>query len=252
MDKRDFVKAFSNEDPYRMAKLFESLERAKDYDFPFVIEEFYTPLVWRAVEKMREYKKVAVLGEEFLERRVFAVNWMGAPPLKILKIRNLQTAVELEHKDYLGAVLGLGIQREKFGDLFVMEDDAYLVTFEELGRYLSEQLLQVGKCTVETSLHDYEEKVEELLPSLLRMEAVVASLRLDVIVAELSKTSRGKALELILKGLVLLNYQECKDKSKELKPGDTLTIRRKGKFKIGEVLKETQKGNLRMEFYKFL
>lgn len=59
-------------------------------------------------------------------------------------------------------------------------------------------------------------------------------------------------MELVERGMVLLNYQECKEKSKEVKPQDTLTIRRKGKFKVGEVLKETQKGNLRMEFYKFL
>jgi RNA-binding protein YlmH len=252
MDKRDFVKAFSQEDPYRMAKLFESLERAKNYDFPFLIEEFYTPLVWSSVEKMKEYKEIDVLGEEFLERRVFSVNWMGPSPLKILKITNLMPAVKLEHKNYLGAVLSLGVLREKFGDLFVVDDFAYLIVFEELGNYVKEQLLSVGKCSVSVKLYDYEEKVKDLVPSLQKFEAVVASRRLDVIVAELAKTSRGKALELVERGMVLLNYQECKEKSKEVKPQDTLTIRRKGKFKVGEVLKETQKGNLRMEFYKFL
>ena len=252
MDKRDFVKAFSNEDPYRMAKLFESLERAKNYDFPFVVEEFYTPLVWGTVQKMKEYRNVDVIGEEFLERRIFSVNWIGASPLKILEITNLQSAVKLEHKDYLGAVMGLGIQREKFGDLFVLNDRACLIVFEELGHYVMEQLYGVGRCAVETKLYEYEEKVKDLIPSLHKFEGVVASRRLDVIVAELAQTSRGKALELIERGLVLLNYQECKEKSKEVKPSDTLTIRRKGKFKVGEVLKETQKGNLRMEFYKFL
>lgn len=252
MDKQSFVRAFSNEDTFRMAKLYEALERARNYDFPFVVEEFYTPLVWSTVKKMKEFSNITVLGEEFLERRVFSVNWEGASPLKIVEITNLQPAIKLEHKDYLGALLGLGIQREKFGDLFVHQDVAYVLVFEEMGSYVTEHLYGAGKCAVETKLYDYEDKVKELMPSLQKFEAVVASKRVDVIVAELAKTSRGKAVELIERGLVLLNYQECKEKSKELKPEDTLTIRRKGKFKIGEVLKETQKGNLRMEFYKFL
>lgn len=252
MDKQSFVRAFSNEDTFRMAKLYEALERARNYDFPFVVEEFYTPLVWSTVEKMKEFSNITVLGEEFLERRVFSVNWEGESPLKIVEITNLQPAIKLEHKDYLGALLGLGIQREKFGDLFVHQDVAYVLVFEEMGSYVTEHLYGAGKCAVETKLYDYEDKVKELMPSLQKFEAVVASKRVDVIVAELAKTSRGKAVELIERGLVLLNYQECKEKSKELKPEDTLTIRRKGKFKIGEVLKETQKGNLRMEFYKFL
>lgn len=234
-----------------MAKLFEALERAKKYDFPFVVEEFYTPLVWSTVEKMKEFPNITVLGEEFLERRVFSVNWEGLSPLKIVEIKNLQSAIKLEHKDYLGALLGLGIQREKFGDLFVKQDVAYVIVFEEMGSYVTEHLYAAGKCAVETKLYAYEDKVKELMPSLQRFEAVVASKRLDVIVAELAQTSRGKAVELIDRGQVLLNYQECKEKSKELKQEDTLTIRRKGKFKVGEVLKETQKGNLRMEFYKF-
>lgn len=252
MDKQSFVRAFNNEDTYRMAKLFEALVRAGNYEFPFVVEEFYTPLVWSAVIKMKEFRHITVLGEEFLERRIFCVNWEGLSPLKILEIKNLQPAVKLEHKDYLGALLGLGIQRDKFGDLFVQQNVAYVIVFEEMGSYVKEHLYAAGKCPVETTLYAYEEKVKELKPSLQKFEAVVASKRLDVIVAELAQTSRGKAVELIDRGLVLLNYQECKEKSKELKPEDTLTIRRKGKFKVGEVLKETQKGNLRMEFYKFL
>lgn len=252
MDKSSFIKGFHQEDPYRMAKLHESLERAKDYDFPYVIEEFYTPQIWNAVGRMKDYTSIDILGDECMERRVFGVHCTDETPLKILEVQNLDSQLKLEHKDYLGAVLALGIQREKFGDIFVLEDRAYIILFEEFGLYVINYLSSVGRCSVETSLHSYESKISEVKPALQRFEAVVASLRADAIVAELARTSRSSAVELIQKGLVLVNYQECKDKSKEIKPLDTITIRRTGKFKVGQLLKETHKGNLRMEFYRFL
>jgi RNA-binding protein YlmH len=104
---------------------------------------------------------------------------------------------------------------------------------------------------VKLTLHEYEDKVLFLKPNLVKREAVIASLRLDVVVAELARTSRSKSLEMIQKGLVLLNYNETRDKAKEIREGDTITVRRKGKFKIGEIIGTTQKGNLRVIFYKF-
>lgn len=251
MDKSGFIKTFMDEDPYRMAKLFESLERAKSFSFFYHTDEFYTPGVWNRIVEMKEYREIDVLGEEFFERRIFSANGMQKHPLAILGIENLDPQVTLSHRDYLGAVMSLGILREKFGDIFLKDGDAYLVVFDSMSEYIMTNLSRIGRCSVRITKYDYEEKVLFLQPSLTPREAVIASLRLDVVVAELARMSRSKALELIQRGQVLLNYNETRDKAKEIKDGDTITIRKKGKFKVGQIMGTTQKGNLRVVFYQF-
>ncbi len=251
MDKSGFIKTFMEEDSYRMAKLFESLERAKSFNFFYHTDEFYTPGVWNTILKMKDYKDILVLGEDFFERRIFASTATGETPLAVIEIENLDYQVELAHRDYLGAIMSLGILREKFGDIFLKDQKAYLVVFKEMADYILNNLHQIGKCSVKLTLHEYEDKVLFLKPNLVKREAVIASLRLDVVVAELARTSRSKALEMIQRGLVLLNYNETRDKAKEIKEGDTITVRKKGKFKVGEIIGTTQKGNVRIAFYKF-
>lgn len=251
MDKKGFIKTFQEEDSYRMAKLFESLERAKSFSFFYHTDEFYTPGVWSMILKMKDYRDIHVMGEEFFERRIFTSSVRGDHPLAIMEIENLDNQIQLAHGDYLGALMALGILREKFGDLFLKDGRAYLVIFKDMADYILTNLTQIGRCSVKLTLHAYEDKVLFLKPNLVKTEAVIASLRLDVVVAELARTSRTKSLEMIQKGLVLLNYNETRDKAKEIKEEDTITIRRKGKFKVGEIIGTTQKGNLRVVFYKF-
>lgn len=251
MDKAGFIKTFLDEDSYRMAKLFESLERAKSFSYFFYTDEFYTPGVWSRIKEMKDYRDIEIIGEDFFERKIFAVNFDGHNPLSILEIEPLDPRITLTHRDYLGAVMSLGIEREKFGDIFLKDGKAYLVVLDSMADYIRSNLSQIGRTSVSVTVFDYDEKVLFLEPNLIRREAVIASLRLDVVVAELAKTSRSKALEMIQRGLVLLNYHETRDKAKEIKEGDTVTIRRKGKFRIGQIVGTTQKGNLRIAFYQF-
>ena len=251
MNKKDFQKTFWQEDPYRMAKLYEALDRAKDYDFFYYTDEFYPPHITEEVLRMKDFQGIEALGPSFFERRVFAVHAEGMMPYSIIAIENLDPQIALTHKDYLGAIMALGLQREKFGDLYVKGEVAYLVILAERASYLLEHLSQVGRANVSVTVHAFEEVMEAFTPSLKAMDKVVASRRLDVMVAEMAKLSRTKAVELISSGRVLVNYHVVKERAKEIKEEDTLTIRGVGKFKIGEVLKETQKGNLLMRFYQF-
>lgn len=251
MNKKDFQKTFWQEDPYRMAKLYEALDRAKDYDFFYYTDEFYPPHITEEVLRMKDFRGVEALGPSFLERRVFGVHAEGMMPYSIIAMENVDAQITLTHKDYLGAIMALGLQREKFGDLYVKGNVAYLVLLQERAPYLVEQLSQVGRATVSVTVHAFDEVMDVVTPSLKTIEKVVASRRLDVLVAEMAKLSRTKAVELISSGRVLVNYHVVKERAKEIRDEDTLTIRGVGKFKIGEVLKETQKGNLLMRFYQF-
>ena len=251
MDKKGFVKAFLAEDSYRMAKLFEALEKAKSSSRFYASDEFYAPNVWNKVMEMKDYRDIEVLGEDFFERKIFVVNREDEEPLSILEIENLNEEIKLTHKDYLGSIMSLGLNREKFGDIFLKGSKAYAVIFSSTQDFFINNLTRIGRCSIALKVFSYHEAIMFLQPNLTGKEAIIPSLRLDVVVAELAKTSRSKALEALSKGLVLVNYNETRDKAKEIKEGDTLTIRGKGKFKIGQVVGTTQKGNLRMAYFKF-
>ena len=97
--------------------------------------------------------------------------------------------------------MALGLEREKLGDLRVIDDYAVLPIYEEITDYIIGQLKNVGKAPITV-----EEIYEENLPKCNYIEEViiVSSLRMDNIVANLARLSRGKAIELIDSGKVLI------------------------------------------------
>ena len=81
---------------------------------------------------------------------------------------------------------------------------------------------------------------------------IVPSLRLDNIVAKLANISRGKAVEVIDGGKVLIDYSKSIDKSKEIKDGQSITISGVGKFIIGEIVGNTKSGRYKVKMNKFI
>lgn len=251
MNKNEFTGAFRQEDANKMAKLYGFLQRAKDTDYFTVLEEFYTRDIWEKVLAMKAFDEVYTLGEEDFERKAFA-GGRGDCPLVVVTIENLNPEKELKHKDYLGGMMSLGVTREKFGDLFVKKNKAYVVTFLTMANYLKNELYQVSSSGVSVAIEKYDDLLEELTPTYVESDIIVASLRLDVMVAEIASCSRKNAVDTIKRGSVLLNYGEEKEKAKEVKVGDTITIRGKGKYKIGKILGTTKKDNLKIALKKFV
>lgn len=251
MDKSDFLGAFRHEDSNKMAKLYEFLEHASYQDYFIFLEEFYTRDIWEKVIAMKSYQEITTLGEEDFERKAFAKG-QGDCPLVVVMMENLNPQKELKHKDYLGGIMSLGVTREKFGDLFVKKNQGYVVTFPAMANYLKNELTQVGASDISLSIEDYHEIKQELTPTYIISEVIVSSLRLDVLVAEMARCSRKNAVDLIKRGQVLVNYGEVKEKAKEVKEGDTLTIRGKGKYKVGITLGTTKKDNLKISLMKFV
>ena len=84
------------------------------------------------------------------------------------------------------------------------------------------------------------------------IKITVASMRLDNIVSELAKCSRGKANELLAQERVLLNHEIVEKSSKEVKENDIVTIRGKGRFIIKNIVGSSKKGRLCIEVEKFI
>ena len=145
--------------------------------------------------------------------------------------------------------MALGIEREKLGDLRVIDDYAIVPIYEEVADYILDELRSVGRAPVYV-----EEIQEDNLPksNFLESMIIVPSLRLDNIVAKLANISRGKAVDIIDSGKVLIDYSKSIDKSKEIKDGQRITISGVGKFIIGEIVGNTKSGRYKVKINKFI
>lgn len=148
----------------------------------------------------------------------------------------------LSHRDFLGALMNLGIERTTLGDIRVVEKEAYLYCVDSIAEYVCENLDKVKhtniKCKLVTDVREIpKEEPEEML-------VLLPSLRLDVCLAKVYKESRNTILELFRTGKVYVNGKLYENNSKQLKEGDVVNLRGYGKFIFDGMQQETKKGKL--------
>ena len=157
------------------------------------------------------------------------------------------------HQDYLGSLLGLGISRERIGDILPSsispssnEGFANVFVARELSDYICGQLEKVGRVSVKTEKVVHIENTKaELQEKIIN----VASLRVDAVVSVIFKLSRNRASELVSGEKVLVNWGIVRDGSKLVKPGDMVTLRGYGRVQIGEVVGVTKKDRMRLTVF---
>lgn len=159
---------------------------------------------------------------------------------------------QYHHRDYLSAVIKLGMKREKIGDILVREDGADVIVQNEVTSYL---LLNLPELTRFQKAEIIQKAISKLIIVPNKKEEItilVPQLRLDAVISEILHLSRTKANELLEQERVIVNYETKTKSSTMLTTGDLLTIRGKGKFQIGETLNQTAKGKLRVIVEKFV
>jgi RNA-binding protein YlmH len=158
---------------------------------------------------------------------------------------------ELDHGDYMGSILALGMKREKIGDIYVTEAGCHFLVATEVADYMRLHLQQVHRVHVQTEqlpldrLQAAEVKLEELSLS-------VASLRLDGIASDVYHLSRAKILIPIKAGRCKVNWKPEEDPSKPLRSGDVISLQGFGRFKVLEVEGVTKKGRYRVKIGKYV
>lgn len=154
---------------------------------------------------------------------------------------------QLTHRDYLGSLLGLGIKREKTGDIIVRDDGADIVICEELADFISLNYDKAGRTSLSVEILPIGDlKVAE--KSFSEREDTVASLRLDNIISSAFGVSRSKAAEAIKKGIVFVNNTECLKIDKDVSEGDKLVLRGRGKAYLTEIGGTSRKGRVYVKF----
>ena len=137
----------------------------------------------------------------------------------------------LDHGDYMGALLGLGVKREKVGDFQVRPDGCHVLVASEIADFLNLQLRQVSRVHVLTELLPLDRLIA--VPAVLEeMTLSVASMRLDGIVSDVCRLSRAKAQQPIQAGRCRVNWKPEEDPSTPLKAGDTVSLQGFGRFRI--------------------
>lgn len=155
---------------------------------------------------------------------------------------------EIRHSDILGTLFSLGIKEETIGDIIVEDGYFYYTNLTKMNSILERDLVMIRNMPIKL------ERVKEIVlqkDHLIKSTYILSSNRLDNVVSKIAKTSRSDASDMIKDKLVLLNYEEVRNTSKEVKEDDILSIRRVGKFKIGNIKGLTKKDNIILEIYKY-
>lgn len=165
-------------------------------------------------------------------------------PISVLSIVPVMTkfADDLNHRDFLGALMNLGIKREMLGDILVSGKEACVFCRDSIADFIIENLTRVRHTTVKISMIDGVGEV--FLPEKREKMIQVSSLRIDAVAAKVFNLSRQGILELFQAGYIQLNGIICTENAKALNPGDVVSARGFGKFDFEEQSGFSKKGKL--------
>ncbi|MBP1757934.1 MAG: binding protein [Firmicutes bacterium] len=256
----------SSGDPERrllLARLLDKRDLAEERSIPGV-SGFLSPEEQGAIQTLlRRLPPIRHLffgGFPDAERRVciFFPDWMEEEawlegqdcPVCALFV-SVPPQAQLTHRDYLGSLMGLGLTREKLGDILVEEQGATVLLLREVLPILLDQWGQVGRYPLTLA----ERPIEALVPTTPEVKEIrdtVASLRLDAVVASGFSLSRTRAAELISAGRVMVNHSFCEKTDKILEAGDILTCRGLGKCVLSEVGGKSKKGRIIIRLDRYI
>ncbi|WP_414972680.1 YlmH/Sll1252 family protein [Parvimonas sp. G1425] len=205
----------------------------KNYKDVFV-SNFFTPLEFKYVERILKNIDLnfdIIFSEEDYERKIlifYRENYSLNDYLETLKFKDISG---IEHRNILGSILHLGINREKVGEIIKVDGYWYIYCLKPIGTFLFSNGLKFAGQDLKLEILN-----NNFIPSNFKKyedeKIIVSGLRLDCFVKELARTSREISQKYIKAGYVNLNYEECKDFDKKINENDIISIRKEGKFKV--------------------
>lgn len=257
MNKQDLLKDYKKQgDKMCLAQVLDKIEISKvkgRIDSTDFLDMYQVSLVESFLKKnkIEQYKLFG--GYEDSERKIlitypesYTEEMLQKNYNKFLKVVRIELPEEehgkYAHRNYLGGIVKLGLKREKVGDILVANEGADIVVVSDFAEVLEKELPSLTRfenskisITEISNLKKKEIKIENI-------EIIVPSLRLDNIVSDLARTSRSKASQIIAQERVFINGKNETKVSKQVKLGDIITIRGKGRFIIKDFKGTTRSG----------
>lgn len=156
----------------------------------------------------------------------------------------------LTHRDYLGALLHLGITRAKIGDIYIKEKHAYVFCTASIAEFICNELSTVKHTPVRCKIATPEEEL--LQPEFKEITGTVASLRLDALLSVAFQNSRSSLSALIDGAKTYVNGRLITKAGMQLEENDIVSVRGMGRFAIKEIKNKTKKGRIVVIINKYI
>ena len=267
MNKQEILSDYKNqEDKLLLAKVLDKLEFSKarnkieNTDFLNLYEQDLVDKFLKKIKFTNYYffggaggaeRKILIIYPEKITEEMARKNHS-----KIISVIKIKLPIELDdeydHRRYLGAIIKLGIEREKVGDISVKSRGAEIIVKNEVQDFLIQNLGSLTRFSEAEIEAETIENLQKIENKKIEMTEIVASLRLDNIVASLARTSRNKAVEILEQERVFVNFKVETKSSKQVKVGDIITIRGKGRFEFKEISGNTRKGRFVIKIDKYV
>lgn len=207
-----------------------------------------------AVKQFKSDDKYSLFGGyDNAERVMLGIlpDWCDEPQFPIKAITfTYRECDALSHRDFLGALMALGITRETVGDILVERGRAVAFVLDDVSKFVFTQINKIGNVGVALT-----EGYTAPLPNLSQKQSfsvTVASTRLDCVVASLCGMSRGQATEQIADGCVSVNSVCVTKPTVNIRAEDKVTVRKRGKFEIKTCDEFSKKGRIILKYNKYI
>ncbi|SFP94050.1 RNA-binding protein YlmH, contains S4-like domain [Lachnospiraceae bacterium XBB1006] len=195
-------------------------------------------------------------GIEMLERQMVAfipdaLVFENQYPIRVLQIspKNPRFSGEMTHRDVLGTLMGLSLERKLIGDILGNENGFYVLVKDTIAPIVMDEIHRIRHTEVVVS--EVELDAKAVKRSFVKKNGTVASMRLDCIVSEIAHISRSQALHMVSNGLVFVNARQTFHNATTCKEGDVLSLRKIGKFRICEMGQLSRKGKIKLVYEQY-
>lgn len=216
-----------------------SLILNNEQDIEYVEHQFYGG-AGQCERQMLRFGSSEILGYE----EEFPISCVVAEPVA------KKFADELGHRDILGAIMNLGIDRSTIGDIFIKDNIGYILCVDRIAEYITENLDKIKRTNVKCRIEKGD--IAAIQPELELSEAVVSSERIDGVIAKLYNMSRSQVTEYFRQKKVFVNGKIMENNSYFLKENDIISVRGFGKFIFEGIKCETKKGKIRVSIKKYI
>lgn len=232
----------------RLAELSEKSYQENRFTFSGFLGMAETALLYEAMEETGALDYKLWGGCEGCERQMVRfgnsqeLGYEEDFPIVCIRILPLlkKFADELSHRDFLGALMNLGIERDTLGDILVLEREGYVFVQENMADFICENLTKVKHTHMRCERCEQVPEVLEKEPE--EKTIVTASCRADSILSKVYNLSRSQSLLLFREKKVYVNGRLYENNSGILKDGDVIAARGYGKFIYRGVQYENKKG----------